>query len=241
MAQKEERDWSKEVSKQIGVYKTDKGLLELWDSLKPASPLFPAHIHATGEKAEEGERSLIRLNMLDYSSGTGDHTVSVYANINPEEARYIYSALFGHLLDFEYAQDKIFGPPDQNGLSMVTKLSIKRYDTDNQGKKRSYPWFIEIQNGRGRAVKNSNGGRYCGKGSYLCSATVRLFISDKDLFQLFGKANSYINVFEQEYAFRQNRMGNFGRLYVLLQKEIQAVAQLLSYEEERVGNLKKAG
>ena len=90
MAKNEKKDWSQEVSGQIAVCKTDKTLLELWDSLKPASELFPAHIHAAGEK-----------------------TVSVYANISPEEARYIYSALSCHLLDFGFSQDKIFGEPDE--------------------------------------------------------------------------------------------------------------------------------
>ena len=65
----EKQDWSNVESDQISVYKTDKALLELLDRLKPSSRLFPAHIHASGETAEAGERSLIRLNMLDYSSG----------------------------------------------------------------------------------------------------------------------------------------------------------------------------
>ena len=118
MAKSEKKDWSQEVSGQIAVCKTDKTLLELWDSLKPASELFPAHIHAAGEKAEMGERSLIRLNMLDYSSGTGEKAVSVYANISPEEARYVYSALFCHLPDFVFSQDKIFGEPDEKGTAL---------------------------------------------------------------------------------------------------------------------------
>ncbi len=152
MAKSEKKDWSQEVSGQIAVCKTDKTLLELWDSLKPASELFPAHIHAAGEKAEMGERSLIRLNMLDYSSGTGEKTVSVYANISPEEARYVYSALFCHLPDFAFSQDKIFGEPDEKGYSIVTKLQIARYDVDQKGNKRNYPWYVEIQNGAGVAV-----------------------------------------------------------------------------------------
>ena len=49
MEQNEKKDWSKEESWQIAIYKTDKALLELCDNLKPASNLFPAHIHAAGE------------------------------------------------------------------------------------------------------------------------------------------------------------------------------------------------
>ena len=80
MAEREERDWSNVVSGQIAVYKTDKALLELMDNLKPASYLFPAHIHASGDVSEVGERSLIRLNMLDYSKGTGDNTAQKKLN-----------------------------------------------------------------------------------------------------------------------------------------------------------------
>lgn len=243
MAQKEERDWSDAVSGQIAVYKTDKALLELMDHLKPASHLFPAHIHASGEPSEAGERSLIRLNMLDYSNGTGDNTVSVYANISPEEARYIYSALFNHLWEFSYPQEKIFGNPDDEGYSIVTKLNIVRYDTDSQGNKRKYPWFVEIQNGRGIAIKNSNGGRYCKKNSYICDRKVSLYINDKDLFTLFCRADAFIRAFELEYAFRENRIGNFTSLYSLLKNEIQGTAGwLLScINEEAEEPMKKAG
>ena len=48
MEQNEKKDWSKEESWQIAIYKTDKALLELCDNLKPASNLFPAHIHIAG-------------------------------------------------------------------------------------------------------------------------------------------------------------------------------------------------
>ena len=53
-------DYSRLTSRQIAVYKTDKALLELVDSLKPAGTAYPAHIHASGEEDEEGY-SLIRL------------------------------------------------------------------------------------------------------------------------------------------------------------------------------------
>ena len=86
-------DYSRLTSRQIAVYKTDKALLELVDSLKPAGTAYPAHIHASGEEDEEGY-SLIRLQMVDYSAGTGQKSVSVYANISPDEALYLYSRVF---------------------------------------------------------------------------------------------------------------------------------------------------
>lgn len=241
MAKNEKKDWSQEVSGQIAVCKTDKTLLELWNSLKPASDLFPAHIHAAGEKAEAGARSLIRLNMLDYSNGTGDNSVSVYANISPEEAKYIYSVLFSHLAEFTFQQDKIFGEPDEHGYSIVTRLQIIRHGLDQQGRVRNYPWYVEIQNGAGIAARNANGGRYCQKGSYIVQKVVRMFLSDRDMFVMFARADAFIRAFEMEHAFRQSRAGNFNTLYRLLNQRVQEVGDLVQFYGEGGEALPKAG
>lgn len=74
--------------------KADKALLELLDKLKPAGKRYPAHIHAAREADEDGMCSLICLQAVDYSRGTGEKSVSVYANISPEEAQFIYSRVF---------------------------------------------------------------------------------------------------------------------------------------------------
>lgn len=235
MKQKEKQEWSETVSGQIAVYKTDKALLELWNRLKPASELFPAHIHATGEAAEQGEYSLIRLNMLDYSS---DDRIKVYANISPEDAMYIYSALFCHLLEIAFSQEKIFGIPDEQGYSIVTKLQIARYHTDSQGNIRRYPWYVEIQNGRGIADTNANGGKYCRKGSYICDKKVKILVSDQDMFKLFKKADSYIRAFEIENAFRQNRIGNFVNLYRMLKRDMD---ELWQRQDEILSEIRSEG
>ena len=227
MAQNVQRDWKNEVSRQIAVYKTDKKLLELNDKLKPASKLFPAHIHAMGEEAEEGARSLIQLIMLDYSKGTGDRTVSVSAHINPEEVKFIYSKNFCGALYVDFSQEKIFGVPDADGLSIVTKLSIKRFDTDTKGEKRRYPWIAEIENGRGIAVRNSNGGTYCQKNSYICDAQVSVNVNDLDMFRLFAKTEAWIRAFEQEYAFRSYLLNLFNKLYLLIKKEITGQTEVI--------------
>lgn len=59
-----------------------------------------------------------------------------------------------------------------------------------------------------------------GKDSNICETQVRIFLSDEDIFRLFCKAEAYIRAFELEYAFRQNRIGNFASLYQMLSKEI---------------------
>lgn len=112
---------------------------------------------------------------------------------------------------------------------------IVRYDVDQKGNKRNYPWYVEIQNGAGIAARNANGGRYCKKDSYICQRKVKMFLSDKDMFVLFCRADSYIRAFEMEYAFRQNRVGNFGNLFHLLNKEIQKVVDLVQFYGEGDG------
>lgn len=110
-------DYSRITSRQIAVYKTDKALLELVDSLKPAGASYPAHIHASGEEDEEGY-SLIRLQMVDYSAGTGQKSVSVYANISPDEALYLYSRIFSGVQTFFMSRQKIFGEQKKKGIPM---------------------------------------------------------------------------------------------------------------------------
>ena len=232
MKQNEKKDWSQEESRQITVYKTDKALLELCDSLKPSSGRFPAHIHASRGKADGGERSLIRVNMLDYSNGIGENAIFVSDNLTPENVRYIYSALFSHLLEFDFRQEKIFGEPDEDGYSIVRKMTVGRYDTDSQGRARRYPWYVEIQNGIGIPAHNANGGTYCQKDSYQCQQKVELFLNDRDMFALFARAEAYIRAFELEYAFRQNRIGNFNSLYQLLKQEIRRIPEYLQDGEQ---------
>jgi len=131
--------------------------------------------------------------------------------------------------------------PDEEGDTTVTKLRITRYDLDGQGNVRNYPWYVEIQNGKGITAENSNGGIYCQKSSYVCEKSVKLFLGDKDMFILFCKANSYIQAFKQEVAlrrnsighfaslFRRNRVGNFASLYRLIQEDMQ---ELVGVQEE---------
>lgn len=219
-------DYSRLTSRQIAVYKTDKALLELVDSLKPAGTAYPAHIHASGEEDEEGY-SLIRLQMVDYSAGTGQKSVSVYANISPDEALYLYSRVFSGVQTFSMFRQKIFGEVKKEGnikkeeYANVTKLMVSRYETDSAGKKRAYPWSLQIQNGIGIKGKNSNGGTFCKKDSFVSEGAVEIFLTDADMFHLFSRAEAWIRAFEREQTGRKQRKENFGSLYRLLSKELE--------------------
>jgi len=238
-------NWENEISKQISVYKTDKSLIELVDSLKPSSKNFPAHIHARGEKSENKERSLVRIQMLDYSKGRGDNCISVFANISPQEARFLFSKVHNGALFVSFPQTKIFGTPDEQGYSIVTKLTITRSEKDNNGTQMKYPWRIIIENGRGKAMKNKTGGKYLGANTYVCDSKVSVNMVDLDFYILFCDAVSYIQAFEIENAFRAARVKNFESLYGLLNKQInvskEELLKAVKDESNPLNKLDKAG
>lgn len=187
------------ISNQITVYKTNKVLVEFRDKLKVASLSNYAHIHADGEQTETGIKrtSLIGILMKDYSRGTGDKAVTVKANISPDEARFLFNRLKAGFPALDFKQDKIFGSPDSAGYSQVTKLRIIRAEKDSKGTVRNYPWYIEIDNGKGRAVKNNNGGTYMKPNSFQSNAKARANLSDLDMFKLLGRTDAYIDAWEK--------------------------------------------
>lgn len=123
------------VSTQISVLKTDKKLVAFYDKLRFATTDYYAQLHADGEYAENGRkvRSLIGLTLLDYSQGKKDNTITVKANLSPDEVEFIFSRLYAGFPVFEFRQDKIFGGKDEQGYSSVTKLSISRNTHDYKG------------------------------------------------------------------------------------------------------------
>ena len=99
------------------------------------------------------------------------------------------------------SQDKIFGEPDASGKCSVTKLKIIRATVDAVGKPRNYPWFIQIENGKGiKAVNSTSGGSYIQPKSYVEESKVSININDFDLFKLLSRVQSFINVWELTYA-----------------------------------------
>lgn len=226
----------KNVSHQIGVYKTGKCLVELTDSLKASVPYFPAHVHAQGTKykqnkedktSEKEESSLIRISMLDYSNGKGDNAVSTYFNISPYEAEFFYSRVYIGVFNFQHASEKIFGEPDKEGKSVVTKLRILRQN-EYQGKIKNYPWTIIIENGKGVKEQNSKTGGYsCKSGTYECIAKTMINMTDVDFFCLFLKAHKAVEKWER----RQDLKEFFNKFYLLI-KELFDKYCLLNEKKE---------
>lgn len=186
------------IENQIAIYMTNKKLVEFNDKLKVAPVEYYGHIHAQGEKLGDGNRSRSCIGMIlqDYSKGTGAQTVRVMANLSPEFFSYALSRIEMGVETFEFNEEKIFGEPDENGRSYVTKVSIKRASVDKEGLVRNYPWCVIVENGRGIKESTQTGGIHMKKGSYVKGNMVFVNISDYDFFCLMLKTCRYIKAWE---------------------------------------------
>ena len=185
------------IQKQITKYVTIQKLMEFNDKLRLAPLEYYAHVHANGDKNGAGKNvtSLIGIKMLDYSKGTGDKTVSVEANITPDDLMFVLMNIRKGTSSFETKQEKIFGEPDQDGKCRVTKLSITRSQNMN------YSWGIEIENGRAEKAKNAKtGGSYIKSGTYTEEAKVKINLNDYDLFKQLWRVEQYINIWGLTYV-----------------------------------------
>ena len=185
------------IQKQITKYMTTKKLLEFNDKLRLPPLEYYAHVHANGDKNSAGRNvtSLIGITMLDYSNGKGVKTVAVEANITPDELMFILMNIRKGTASFETKQEKIFGEPDKDGKCQVTKLSITR--SPNM----SYPWCIEIENGKAVKEKNAQtGGSYIKSGTYTRDANVKLNLNDYDLYKQLWRVEQYINIWGLTYV-----------------------------------------
>ena len=186
------------IQPQVAIYMTNKKLCEFNDKLKAAPVEYYGHLHAQGEKleGERSQRSCIGIVLQDYSNGTGNKTVRVSANLAPEFFAYALSRVSLGVELFEFYEEKIFGDPDKEGKSMVTKVSIKRASVGPDGKKRNYPWCVIVENGRAVKEGTQTGGVHMKKGSYQKERQVFVNINDYDFFRLMQQTTRYINAWE---------------------------------------------
>lgn len=200
---------SEYISRQIAKYATSNKLIEFIDKLNLPPMTTYAHVQANGDKDDKGKAiySNIGITMLDYSNGTGDSKISVEANISSDDLMFVFEKLKIGLKNFQLpSQDKIFGEPDADGKSKVTKLLIKREHMKGTEESK-YPWYIQIENGTGiKATNTATGGTYIKSGSYRCEAKVYINLADLDMYRLLSRVQSYVSVWELTYAPKQIRL-----------------------------------
>ncbi|MCL1842898.1 MAG: hypothetical protein FWF79_03725 [Defluviitaleaceae bacterium] len=202
------------ITGQIAVHKTDKKLLEFIDNLNPAPLLDYAAIHAGTVRPhkKDGQRvySVIRIVAQDYSR-KGEPSIRVKANIAPEEAIYFAEAVRSGVKDFKFEAVKIFGSPDNQGFSPMTKLWITRSETTPDGEILKRPWKVDIENGKGRKAHGKNGGSYCQSGSYVLEKKVFINFTDYEFFKLLCGVERFITVWEIAHGAKLVKDGRLAR------------------------------
>lgn len=225
--------WNKK-SESICVHKGKKSLLEIQNCLKCSSPLFPWHLHADGLE-DEGGRSLLRLIMVDYKKkDENDKSVSVYANVTPLDIKWLLWQLIWEKEEVEFAQHKIFEKEKGTGKGTVTNLKIQRWEYDNKGIMRDYPWYIQIQNGEGRIAHNTKGGQYCEKGTYKEKKQVDIYLTDRQMFDLLIPVHTVIRAFEYDAMYHRRDVDNMKKL-------LSRMENLLESSFGRVQNSRREG
>lgn len=187
---------------QISKIQTNNKLIALYEKLKLAATTRYAQLHAKGEYQENNRKitSLIGIVLQDYTAGTGQNNVLVSYNLAPEQVQFLLTRVSAGFMDYEWSSEKIFGNPDQNGLSIVQKFTISRHNYDKNGQLLRSPWSITVENGKGIKVQNGNGGSYMQGGSYIKEKSVFIRLSDMDIYTLFKRADSYITCWENSIA-----------------------------------------
>lgn len=187
-----------QISTQIAVYKTSKGLMEILDKLTPSGMETYAHIHGNGERAD-GSRiySLLGLVLLDYTKGTGENTVRVTANISPDDVAYLFNQISQGKTEIELKQDKIFGSVDgEADRGIVTCVLFKRSELGSDGQPRRYPWYVGVENGTGIKAKANTGGTFIQSNSYQMDKKVGINLNDQDMFKLLYRTIRYVELWE---------------------------------------------
>ena len=198
-------------STQITACKTSKWLIEAIDLLIPTSKEFAPILHQGTEprKTDSGgkAKSRIRLNIVDYSKGTGEKKVSVYANLAPERIHYLYLAcraciafqLLGRSCAFEWSEEKLLSHNTTDGRAPVNKIRVTR---DNQpgsdGKPRNNPWTVSILNGTGIPQTSQKGGVYVKRDSFTETGRAAAYFSDYSLFAFLQRCTDYLRVWENQ-------------------------------------------
>ena len=209
------------VNKQIAVLKTGNYLVELVDNLKPAATHFTAHLHARGDKytdkdgnAKRDESSLIQIFMRDYSNKDTEST-AVYMNLEPERIRWYHNWVCLGVSEYKDSQEKIFGKPDPEGYSIVTKIRVIRQDMLN-GQKKTRPWSIQVENGKGIKQEYPNGAIVCKSGSYVAEKKVTAHLTDYEFYMLMVRGVKYLDAIENRYMLQPMMTGLFNVLFTAL-------------------------
>lgn len=151
----------------------------------------------------------IGIMINDYSAGTGDKAVIVSCNIDPKDVELVDRKICAIEVckRFQYKnsdtlleQTKIFGNPDEKGLSRVTKLKIYRSPVSKSGEAYRLPIFVSIENGRAKKIVRQNGATQADSNSYVKEKMAMIQLSDDDFASMIIDVLCSIRRFETVYC-----------------------------------------
>ncbi len=196
------QNYQQQVSEQICKVQTDRKLIALYDRLRYAAFSNYAQLHAKGEYSENGRKvnSLIGITIQDYSNETGEQNIITRFNLSPEQIQFFLTRITAGFQEFEWNTEKIFGTPDAQGYCTAQKFYISRHAHDRNGQPMKRPWYLQIQNGKGIKVQNTNGGSYMQGKSFQIQKNAFIQLLDIELYLLLKRADSYITNWEASIA-----------------------------------------
>ena len=118
----------------------------------------------------------------------------------------------------------------------MTRLSIIRATVTPNGQPRRIPWIISVDNGKGIAVKNPNGGSYMKKGSFLSNAKIEISLTDADMFHVLNRVVRYIHAWESAIAPNLIVSGKDALQNALSQRQNNGGAAYNGYTDSYGGN-----
>ena len=182
-------------SPQIHLYQTSKKLLEFTNKMIVADVSNYGNVHSQGGGGNIPSR--IGLQLQDYSAGTGDANVKLFANVSPSEIAYLYSLAKRGEKEINFVQQKIIAAKKGNdGRAPVTKLEIIRAEKDRNGNERKLKWFIRITNGSGVPEESTTGGIQCKPGSFTKEKEAYINLSDEDMFKALHEVNTFVELWQ---------------------------------------------
>ena len=107
-----------------------------------------------------------------------------------------------------YSSQKIIAAQKtESGNSPMSSFTISYIARDQEGKPRTAPWKITIDNGEAKAKKMSTGGFCAEGGTYKSKSMAFVFLTDKEIEKLFRSVCDFITVFETTISFRAIKEG----------------------------------
>ena len=131
--------------------------------------------------------SYVQLRLKDYSQGKGDQSKNARYNLDLKTVRFIKRALDAGKTSFDYKGNKLHGKYPEKagpfaGLCPYFSIWINRSETDQNGRIKKYPWYIQIENGYAKAARGRiEGTFYAEKGSFRSTSKVGISCNDEDL------------------------------------------------------------